>query len=250
MRRTSLAVTALLAAAAINWAGGDPWKTKSVDQWTEKDIAEILQTSPWAKVQLKPQGAGRPDGMSQMSGSLSTPGGSADQTKVSSGAVPGQPGATEKEDAAAANQASYSVFWWSSRTIRAASFRRAVLKGTMTQADADKTLANVPDEYMILVQGTNMQIFQHRGEEAFQKTAYIEPKKTKQKLYPTKVAFTKGSDGNVNGVVFYFSKKGAGDEPSITPDEKEIDFYLQMADAKLLTYFDPRKMVDSKGEDL
>ena len=54
----------------------------------------------------------------------------------------------------------------------------------------------------------------------------------------------------VNGAVFYFSKKGAGDEPSISPDEKEIDFYLQMADAKLLTYFDPRKMVDSKGEDL
>ena len=49
MRKTSLAVTALLAAAAIAWAGGDPWKTKSVDQWTEKDITEILQTSPWAK---------------------------------------------------------------------------------------------------------------------------------------------------------------------------------------------------------
>ena len=73
-------------------------------------------------------------------------------------------------------EASYSVFWWSSRTIRAASLRRAVLKGTMTQADADKTLANVPDEYMIFVQGTNMQIFQHRGEEAFQKAAYIELK--------------------------------------------------------------------------
>jgi hypothetical protein len=250
MRKASLAVTALLAAAAIAWAGGDPWKTKSVDQWTDKDIAEILQTSPWAKVQLKPQGAGRPDGMSQMSGSLSAPGGSSDKSHVTSGAAPDQMGGSEKEDAAAANQASYSVFWWSSRTIRAASLRRAVLKGTMTQADADKTLANVPDEYMILVQGTNMQIFQHRGEEAFQKTAYIEPKKTKQKLYPTKVAFTKGSDGTVNGAVFYFSKKGAGDEPSISPDEKEIDFYLQMADAKLLTYFDPRKMVDGKGEDL
>ena len=29
MRKTTLAVTALLAAAAIAWAGGDPWKTKS-----------------------------------------------------------------------------------------------------------------------------------------------------------------------------------------------------------------------------
>jgi hypothetical protein len=69
-------------------------------------------------------------------------------------------------------------------------------------------------------------------------------------VYPTKVAFLKGGDGNVNGAVFYFSKKGAGDEPTIAPDEKEIDFYLQMGDAKLITYFDPRKMVDSKGADL
>jgi len=35
----------------------------------------------------------------------------------------------------------------------------------------------------------------------------------------------------------------------IDPDEKEIDFYLQMGDAKILTYFDTRKMVDSKGQD-
>ena len=93
MRKTTFAVTALLAAAAIAWAGGDPWKTKSVDQWTEKDIAEILQTSPWAKVQLKPQGAGRgPTGMSQMSGSLSAPGGSSDKSHVTSGAAPDQMG--------------------------------------------------------------------------------------------------------------------------------------------------------------
>jgi hypothetical protein len=250
MRKTSIAVTALLAAAAIAWAGGDPWRTKPFDQWTEKDVQDILSISPWAKVQVKPQGAWRPDGMSQMSGSLSAPGGSSDKTKVSSGSVPGQAGATEKEDEAAANQASYSVFWWSSRTIRAASFRRAVLKGTMTEADAEKTLANIPDDYMILVQGTNMQIFQHRGEQAFEKTAYLTVKKTKEKLYPTKVDFLKTSDGTVNGAIFYFPRKSANGEPSISSDEKEIDFYLQMGDAKLMTYFDPRKMVDSKGEDL
>ena len=62
--------------------------------------------------------------------------------------------------------------------------------------------------------------------------------------------FLKSPDGGVNGAVFYFPKKSAGEEPTISPDEKEIDFYLQMGGAKLITYFDPRKMVDSKGEDL
>jgi|HubBroStandDraft_6_1064221.scaffolds.fasta_scaffold55579_2 hypothetical protein len=250
MRKTSIAVTALLAAAAIAWAGGDPWKTKSIDQWTDKDIQEILLTSPWAKAGVQPQGAWRPDGMTQASGSTGIAGSKSDTAHVGAGSNPEQTGATAKEDSAAAGQASYSIFWWSSRTIRAASMRKAVLKGTMTEADAEKTVSNVPDEYMILVQGTNMQIFQHRGEEAFEKAAYIQLKKTKQKVYPTKVAFLKGGDGNVNGAVFYFSKKGAGDEPTIAPDEKEIDFYLQMGDAKLITYFDPRKMVDSKGADL
>jgi hypothetical protein len=251
MKKTAIALAVILAAVAIAWAGGDPWKTKPVDQWTDKDIQEILQTSPWAKASVQVQGAWRPDGMSQASNNGGIAGSSSDTSHTSAGATPNTPGGSEKEDQAAAGQASYSVFWWSSRTIRAASMRRAVLKGTMTEADAEKTLANTPDDYMVLVQGTNMQIFQHRGEGAFDKAAFLQVKKTKQKVYPNKVSFLKGSDGTtVTGAVFYFPKKEANGEPTIAPDEKEIDFYLQIGDAKLLTYFDPRKMVDSKGEDL
>lgn len=252
MRKTALTVTVILAVVAVAWAGGDPWKTKPVDQWTDKDIQEILQTSPWAKANIQPQGAWHPDGTTQITGGSTGMGGSSSDTShVAAGANPEQTGASEKLDSTAAGQASYSIFWWSSRTIRAASMRRAVLKGSMSEADAEKTLGNTPDDYMVLVQGTNMQIFQHRGEDAFEKAAYLQLKKTKQKVYPTKVAFLKGGDGtSVTGAVFYFPKKETNGEPTIAPDEKEIDFYLQMGDAKLLTYFDPRKMVDSKGEDL
>jgi hypothetical protein len=251
MRKTVLAATAILAVIAIARAGGDPWKTKPFDQWTEKDIQAILQFSPWAKSNVQAQGAWRPGGMTQASGSPGMAGSSSDTSHVSAGATPDRPTGMEKEESAAAAQAVYSVFWWSSRTIRAASMRRAVLKGTMTEADAENTLANSPDDYMVLVQGTSMLIFQHRGEQAFEKAAYIQLKKTKEKMYPTKVAFLRGSDGQtVTGAVFYFSKKGATGEPTIAPDEKEIDFYLQMGDAKIVTYFEPRKMVDSKGEDL
>jgi hypothetical protein len=250
MRKKAFAIAVILAAVAAARAG-DVWKTKPFDQWTEKDIQEILQTSPWAKAGVQPQGAWHPDGMSQATGTTGIPGSSTDNSHVSAGATTDKPGGTEKQDAAAAAQATYSVFWWSSRTIRAASMRRAVLKGSMTEADAEKTVANVPDDYMILVQGTNMQVFQHRGEEAFAKEAYIQLKKNKQKLSPTKVSFLKGSDGQtVTGAVFYFAKKTAAGEPTIAPDEKEIDFYLQVGDSRLLTYFDPKKMVDAKGEDL
>lgn len=250
MRKKAFALAAVLAAVAVA-QGGDVWKTKPFDQWTDKDIQEILQNSPWAKAGVQAKGAWHPDGMTQATGSTGIPGSSTDTSHVSAGTTTNTPGGTEKQDAAAASQATYSVFWWSSRTIRAASMRRAVLKGSMSEADAEKTVANVPDDYMVLVQGSNMQIFQHRGEEAFAKTSYLQLKKTKEKVYPTKVSFLKGSDGQtVTGAVFYFAKKTSTGEPTIAPDEKEIDFYLQVGDGTLLTYFDPRKMVDTKGEDL
>jgi hypothetical protein len=250
MKKKAFAVAVILAAVAAAQAG-DVWKTKPFDQWTDKDIQEILLTSPWAKAGVQAQGSWHPDGMSQATGSTGIAGSSSDTSHVAAGNSTLSPGGTEKQDAAAASQATYSVFWWSSRTIRAASMRRAVLKGSMTEADAEKTVANVPDDYMVLVQGTNMQIFQHRGEEAYAKNAYLQLKKTKEKVYPTKASFLKGSDGQtVTGAVFYFAKKTSSGEPTIAPDEKEIDFYLQVGDAKLVTFFDPRKMVDAKGEDL
>jgi hypothetical protein len=251
MKKTGLLVASILAVIAIAWAGGDPWKTKTMDQWTENDVTNILQNSPWVKAPLRAQGAWRPNGTTQMTGGSTGIPGSSNDTSHMNGPTTDKMGGTELNAEAAAAQATYSVFWWSSRTIRAASYRRAVLKGTLSEADADKDAAAVPDDYMILVQGTNMAIFQARGEDAFMKAAYLEPKRLKEKISPTKVEFLKAGDGQtVTGAVFHFPRKSANGEPAIGSDEKEIDFFLQIGGSKLLTYFDPRKMMDSKGEDL
>jgi hypothetical protein len=251
MRKAVLGGVALLILASLAWAGGDPWKAKPMSQWSDKDVQDILQNSPWSKSGLQAQGAWRPDGMTAASGNVGIAGTGSDRSKTSAGATPDTPGGLEKNASASAAQASYSIFWWSSRTIRAASMRRAVLKGTMKEEDAENTVANTPDEYMVLVQGTNMDIFKLRGEKAFENVAYIEAKRTKQKISPSHVAFLKGGDGEtVTGAVFYFPKKSANGEPTISSDEKEIDFFVQLGGSKLLTYFDPRKMVDAKGEDL
>ena len=250
MRKLILGGLGISLLAAVALAGGDPWK-KPFGEWTDKDINTILQTSPWAKASIQPQGAWRPDGMTQATGSGGVAGSSSDLSHVSSGATTDKPGGAEKNAAAAAANATYSVFWWSSRTIRAASMRKQVLKGTMTEADAEKAVGVSPDEYMILVQSTSMYIFQQRGEKAFESVAYLQAKKTKAKVSPSHVAFLRGPDGqSVTGAVFYFPKKGANGEATISADEKEIDFYLRVGDAKLLTYFEPKKMVDSQGEDL
>jgi hypothetical protein len=249
MRKITIGTLALLVVATLAWAG-DVWKSKPMNQWSEKDVNDILQNSPWAKPNVSSQGAWRPDGMTQASGSGGTAGTKTDISKNASGATTDTMGGTEKEDEAAAAAESYNVFWWSSRTIRGASLRRAVLKGSMKEEDADKMLANNPEDYEVLVNSQNMQIFKRRGEDAFDKAAWLQFKKTKEKLFPTKVEFLKSNEGAVTGVIFHFPRKGANGEPTIAADEKEVDFYLLIGGSKILTAFDPRKMVDSQGEDL
>ena len=250
MRKKIIGGLAILIIATLAWAG-DVWKSKPPSQWTEKDVADILTNSPWARANVSVFGANNTQGMTQASGSGGTAGSKTDMSKNAAGATPDTAGGTEKQDEAAAASASYSVYWWSSRTIRAASMRRAVLKGTKTQEDVDKTLANTPEDYMVLIQSVNMAIFQRRGEQAFEKSAWLQMKKSKEKVFPTKVDFLKAADGTtVNGVIFYFPKKSASGEPTIATDEKEIDFYLFVGGSKILTAFDPRKMTDNQGEDL
>src|SRR5579863_542226 len=172
MRKLILGGLGVSLLAAVALAGGDPWK-KPFGEWTDKDVALIQQNSPWAKI-LQAQGAWRPDGMTQASGNIGMAGSSSDMSHNGASAAPGTAGGTEKNASAAAAQAKYSVWWWSSRTIRAASFRDAVLKGKMTQADAEKSVAQPMDEYEILVRATSMYIFQQRGEKAFEKAAYLQ----------------------------------------------------------------------------
>jgi hypothetical protein len=240
MRKTLAVTGVMLMLALFAWAGNDPWKSKPFQQWTQKDVQQILQESPWAKYNIQPSGAWQPLGQS------GTDGAGAYSTRSSSVAD----GGAEKTRDAMAGAKAYSAYWWSSRTIRAASCRAAVLQGAMTEADAEKLVAQVPDEYEVRVRGSNMSTFQERGEKAFDDAGWLELKKAKTKLMPSHVSFERDASENVVSATFYFPKKDKSGNPTIIPDEKEIDFFLKIADAKIVTYFEPKKMVDSQGEDL
>src|SRR5277367_1813094 len=143
MQRKIIGVLAILAIAVTVWAGGDPWKSKPYQQWDEKDVMAVLQTSPWAKVGVPASGAWRPMGMAAADTSnIGVAGSSSDKSHVSAGANSNQPGGAEKE--VDAGSQTYNIFWWSSRTIREAAERRAVLKGPTTQEEADKVVAAIP----------------------------------------------------------------------------------------------------------
>jgi hypothetical protein len=231
--------TIILIAATLAWASGDPWKTKPSRDWNEQDISSILRSSPWAKTDIQASGAWRPMGSSTTSG----------VGMYTRGTVVVDGGATKEQEAIGGVQL-YTVLWWSSRTIRAASARRAVLHRTMTADDAQAAIDQGQDDYQILVESNKMSIFEKRGEKAFENAAYLESKKSKRQIVPSGVTFQLNSKDEVVGVIFHFPKKSATGEPSIAADEREIDFFLRVGDSKVTTYFDPTKMIDKQGPDL
>ena len=242
-RVAAWATAGLLILTTLAWAGGEPWKDKPYSQWTEQDVARVLQASPWVK-NVDSAGAWHPADSHAVDNVGAYPGGNtvAGPCGTIAGGASRNPGP--------AGPQMYTVFWWSSRTVQAASMRRMVLKGTMKDVDAEKLLARGSSEYMILIQAANMAIFQQRGEAAFVTAAYIQSKKDKQKISPSHVTFFRAPNGEtVTGAVFYFPKAQNG-QPTVSPDEKEVDFHLQIGEQKLDTFFEPRKMVNSQGEDL
>lgn len=48
--RISASMLLLGTLAALAWAS-DPWKAKPYQQWDQKDVAKILNDSPWAKTE-------------------------------------------------------------------------------------------------------------------------------------------------------------------------------------------------------
>jgi hypothetical protein len=249
MRKKIYANLLFLVVAAALYAGGEPWKTKPYTQWDEKDVTEVLQSSPWVKVNLSGPGILQTSSAVPDSGpAVGGGGGMPNRTNPSTPNTPAQIGGNDNGRSDSAGD-TYSVFWWSSRTIREAFARRAVLKGSMTQENAGQIVASNPDSYQILVNATNMSSFEGRGEDAFKDAALIELKKEKKKISPAGVAFQRAS-GRVVGVIFSFAKKGANGEALIPPDEKQIEFSLRVSGGWLQTSFNLKQMIDMQGQDL
>jgi hypothetical protein len=246
--------TAVLLIAGAGWAGSDVWKTKPFSQWDDADVRAILQSSPWAKPGQQAQGSWRPaDTAPADTSNMSVGGTRTDNSNRSNGPTTSSPGGTQNQaDALDSQQGqAYNVFWWSSRTIREANLRSQVLKGSATQDAADSTMKQPgPDAYQILVAGKNMAIFGQRGENGMMKGAFLQTHKNKQKESATKVDFQKDAAGNVVAAIFSFPKTTASGEALITPDEKDVEFQLQIGGNWLRTSFNTKQMVDAQGEDL
>ncbi len=243
MFRKTCAIAGVLLLTASAWAS-DPWKEKSYKEWDENDVQRILADSPWAKViKVEAPWVKGAEEHGLVPGATGQGGGGASGVSPDMAAAPGQ---------APVPLARFLVRWASATTVRQAIARGALLRGAMREADAEKYLAQQFTEYVVVLLGPgDLSPFAQADDKMLKEKAYLSPKKTRQKIAPSRVEVGRSKDGKtVTGVIFYFPKKNEKGEAVIAPDEKEVDFSCRAPGAVFGTKFEPQKMANKQGADI
>ena len=137
------------------------------------------------------------------------------------------------------------IFWQSSRVMRAATARQAVLHGE--KVDVDKYASEPQGEYQIVLRMQDMTPFRQHDEKFFQDNAFLQMKKGKDKISPTHVVYEKDSAGLVKAAVFFFPKTTSSGTATVSADETEVQFSCKITDSTVRVGFKLREMVDQSG---
>ncbi len=239
MSKLLVALIAIFLLAA-NLSAGDPWRDKPFKQWDEKDIRRILTDSPWAKtVPVVNTWGGAGTG--------------ADFTSLGPSGADPRDIRPEKPPAEQVPQAAFVVRWGSSRTLRRALARRALLRG-VAEAEVERFLAQEPALYEVMVAGPDMTPFASADEKdlkAMQERSSLTSKKSRTRLAPEQVEVERGPDSKrIVAVHFYFAKKTAAGPSPLSAEEKGAEFICQVGRTTLKANFDFQKMTDNQGTDL
>jgi hypothetical protein len=247
MSKKLASVLAVALFAAVVVCASDVWKDKDYQSWDQKDVDKILKDSPWSKhIQF---GGGGAEGMGS---TWSGVGDAAHNDSVSGGGGGGGGRTTGVGGtgamAGAGQQMDFMICWYSSRTIREALARKRELSGGTTSEDARKGLSTELPTYQVLVQSRNLSGF---GVDVavLKAHSYLMLKSTKEKLTPQNVVIEKGQNDKVVALIYEFSKKSATGEPTISANEKGVEFYAEAGKTPLKTTFEISKMADKQGAD-
>lgn len=228
--------SAILFFAALASGSDPPWKGKPYQQWDDQDIQLIFADSPWVRIAAitrnwlpitgkdlpNDQLAGRDRGLpSTLDGS-------------SENSVGGE--------------LNFFVLWASSRVMRAASARRAFLHGGRKDMNVERYANEPQKELQIVVQSGDMAPFIRNNEKFFQANAFLLMRKSKQKISPSRVLYKRDGKGVlVTSAIFFFPKITASGDPTISSDEKNVEFICMIEGTVLRVGFELQKMVDKDG---
>jgi hypothetical protein len=249
LRKVFFSGCVVLLLAALVWAGGDPWKSKPYQQWDAKDVRKVLDASPWVRsVQVDaPWISVGNAGDADSSGTPSQPG----SMRPGQAPQPGANGAGGLGPGAQTATVTFVVRWASSRTIREAFVRNAILAGQIKEDAAAQELAQPVETYEIVVTAPDMKPFQSVDEKILEHGAFLMDRKTKEKVAPSGVKILNSEDGKkVQSVAFLFPKKSESGASTIGADVKVVDFQCVVTNVKIEASFDTSKMADTVGRDL
>jgi hypothetical protein len=249
--RQALMTLSVLMSASLLWAGDKPWNGKPYQNWDAKDIQKILTHSPWiatTSVRRSWHPSQTNTGIQAVQQEIA----GAVRTRPSGIAIPGAPntnsGATPRGSRELMQQLNVYLYWYSSRVIRAACTREAVLHGKMDQSAVEKLTDAPQAEYQIVLRMDDLAPFIEKGENFYKQNAFLEMRRRKLKLPPSKVQFERTGTTSED-VVFFFPKTADG-APTIASDETDVVFSCKIADQTVHADFKPKKMLDQFGPDL
>jgi hypothetical protein len=246
--RQALMILATLVAATLLWAGDEPWKAKPYQSWDAKDIEQIMTHSPWVastEINRDWQPVGQKHDVRPTQPLIGSNGGGVRAQPNVTGNTPGVSGSP----AADSPHETVFVYWASSTAVRVAEARRAVLNGAMPESDVQKYAASRESEYAITVAMPDMTPFEGKGPNDFQNACFLEGKKSKLKVPPSRAEYHK-KDGLVVEVEFFFPKTTSSGQATVASDETDVVFSCKLGHQDLRVGFKPTKMVDQFGPDI
>ncbi len=192
----AIVVVASLAAA------DDPWKDADYAKWDEKDVQKVLKSSPWGHELVT--------NTMQMSKDNKAKNGTVNQYD--------QPEQLASEWV--------QVVWWSSKTVRRAVLRKAMLKGTKVSEEQAKRYTETPlEDHVIVVWGDPKTLAaMARLEPAeLQKVAYLDSPRLKTHIEPTYAGAVKEGNTPPDKIQFQFPRKLNG-EDTVTDQDTRLVF--------------------------
>jgi hypothetical protein len=239
MRRSCVVAFALLLVMDL-W-GGDPWKQKSYKAWKESEVRKILNESPWAKRIEVENAQSKHAGMESPEGS--------DTGEGDAGEESGEGGGRGEDNDR--GRITFVIRWVSSRTIRQAWVRGAVLQKRISESDIDKFLPPPSDDSQLLIVGRDMSLFKKLDEATLRASSFLLLTKSKQRISPIAVDIVRLRDGKgIKGILFHFPKKPLVTSSATSIDDNDLTFVSQVGATEIKTSFDLQKMVDNEGIDL
>ena len=167
------------------------------------------------------------------------------------GSSPSRAGGADDQTGGGVPQLTFAIRWYSSRTVREAMLRSAVLAGSLKEDEAEKQLAQPTEDYQVLVSGPQMSAFQSAEEAGVKARTALVTKKGKLKIEPSKVDFQRSTDGKtIRAILISFPKRTATCEATIGAEEKGADFSCSPGKVAIKASFDFSKMYDAQGRDL